>query len=45
MNKHDIDFKIERRTGEGTYTADVILDKVALHVPVDDRGSREMYTK
>ena len=40
-----IDFKIERRTGEGTYTADVIMDKVALHVPVDDRGSREMYTK
>lgn len=40
-----IGFKVERRTGFGTYTADIIVEKVAMHVPVDDRGSRQMYVK
>lgn len=40
-----IGFKVLRRTGFGTYTADVILEKLAMHVPIDDRGSRQMYVK
>jgi hypothetical protein len=40
-----IGFRCERRTGEGTYTASVIVERVAMHVPVDDRGSREIYVK
>jgi len=40
-----IGVKVERRTGFGTYTDDIILEKVAMHVPVDDRGSRQMYVK
>lgn len=40
-----ISFRLERRTGEGTYTDSVIVEKVAMHVPVDDRGSRQMYVK
>ena len=37
-----------RRTPSGTndtYTGEAILEQVALHVPTNDRGSRERYTK
>jgi hypothetical protein len=40
-----IGLKIERRTGFGTYTADIIIDKVAMHVPMDTMGSRTIYSK
>ena len=40
-----LSFKISRKTGEGTYTDDIILEQVALHVPCDTRGSRQMYVK
>lgn len=40
-----IGFKVSRRTGFGTYTADIILEKVALHVPCDTAGSRQIYVK
>jgi hypothetical protein len=40
-----IGFKIERRTGFGTYTDDIIIDKVAMHVPVDTMENRQMYSK
>jgi hypothetical protein len=40
-----IGFKVSRRTGFGTYTADIILEKVALHVPIDTGGSRQIYVK
>jgi hypothetical protein len=40
-----IGFKISRRIGTGTYTADVIIEKVALHIPADTQGSRYIYAK
>ena len=40
-----IGFKVSRRTGEGTYTNDIILEKLAMHVPVDTAGSRQIYVK
>jgi hypothetical protein len=40
-----IGFKVSRRTGQGTYTADIIIEKLALHVPVDTAGSRKNLRK
>jgi len=40
-----IGFKVSRRTGFGTYTADVIIEKLAMHVPTDTQGSRQIYVK
>lgn len=42
-----IEFTLTRTPthGDDTYTADVILYKVALHIPCDTLGSREIYTK
>lgn len=40
-----IGFKVERKTGQGTYTDDIIIEKLALHVPVDTAGSRQIYVK
>ena len=40
-----IGFKVSRRTGFGTYTADIIIEKLAMHVPVDTAGSRQIYVK
>jgi hypothetical protein len=40
-----IGFRVSRRTGEGTYTADIVLEKLALHVPTDTQGSRQIYVK
>lgn len=40
-----IGFKVSRRTGQGTYTADIIIEKLAMHVPIDTRGSRQIYVK
>ncbi len=40
-----IGFKVSRKTGEGTYTENVIIEKIALHVPCDTGGSRQIYIK
>ena len=42
-----IGFNIKRipSDGEDTYVADALLEQVALHVPVDTLGSRQIYTK
>jgi len=40
-----IGFKVSRKTGQGTYTSDIIIEKLALHVPVDTNGSRQIYVK
>ena len=40
-----IGFRVSRRTGQGTYTDDIIIEKLALHVPVDTQGSRQIYVK
>lgn len=42
-----IEFTLRRTPtdNEDTYTGDYLLDKVALHVPTDGRGSRQRYIK
>lgn len=42
-----IGFNIRRTPSdsEDTYVADALLEQVALHIPVDTLGSRQIYTK